>query len=383
MAERKSTEADDVFEFLESLPQTGKADTGEVGEKPKGKNNEDIMEFLDELEKSNLSLSKKGREVEKPKQERATERKEVETVEEPLHDPITSLSKWWSSSGSATVSNLWNKTTEQASSIKTKLAQDQLDLSSKLSAATITDLARNLQKMVAGETDEVLRIHLVHDLVNFTQLQYNVEQKFDQVLSSQVQGGIRIFVDQWGHPHKSASDAQTDATSVRKLNIFNGKIADGEKLAFANLDNAIKLFDTAHEEYMKQQRESQELTDDTNSKNGISDIFISILPIAIPGHNQKAADDIPTTDSVQAGNFSFTIILKDITNGISSITRSQGFPLKWVGWLEGDHTTQQPKQDDEDEIVDPSDWVKEWIEDGLFLSLGVVAQNYVIERMGF
>ncbi|QLL33792.1 hypothetical protein HG536_0F01170 [Torulaspora globosa] len=415
MAERKSTEADDVFEFLESLPQTGRDGTGDKGDKQKSKNNEDIMEFLDELEKSNLSLSKKGRDAEKPKQETAeasketaaterpgaeSKRKEAEAVEEPLHDPITSLSKWWSSSGSATVSSFWNKTTEQASSIKTKLAQDQLDLSSKLSAAAITDLARNLQKMVARETDEVLRIHLVHDLVNFPQLQYNVEQKFDQVLSSQVQGGIRIFVDQWGHPHKSAEDAQSKSTSVRKLNIFNGKIADGEKLAFANLDNAIRLFDTAHEEYMKQQEQSREHTaDDGSSKDGISDIFISILPIAVPGNNQKAGDDIPTTDSVHAGNFSFTIILKDITNGISSITRSQGFPMKWVGWLEGEsnwkpkHAREQPKEedassgaaaeDDEEEIVDPSDWVKEWVEDGLFLSLGVVAQNYVIERMGF
>lgn len=423
MAERKSTEADDVFEFLESLPQTGKA-TGDKGEK-KSKNNEDIMEFLDELEKSNLSLSKKGREAEKPKQETAepsktaaeaskaveeaskeTEEASKETAEaskaaggasretaeersaeaeEPLHDPITSLSKWWASSGSATVSSIWNKTAEQASSIKTKLAQDQLDLSSKLSAAAITDLARNLQKMVAGETDEVLRIHLVHDLVNFAQLQYNVEQKFDQVLSSQVQGGIRIFVDQWGHPHKPARDEESNNTSVRKLNIFNGKIVDGEKLAFANLDNAIKLFDQAHEEYMKQQREAQELTDDTASRDGISDIFISILPIAIPGDNQKSDDSIPTTDAVRAGNFSFTIVLKDITNGISSITRSQGFPMKWVGWLEGERATEQPKRDEsaQDEIIDPSDWVKEWVEDGLYLSLGVVAQNYVIERMGF
>lgn len=420
MAERKSTEADDVLEFLESLPQTGngaagKSNTGDKAGKPKAKNDDDIMDFLDELEKSNLSLNKKGQSDEKQKKETpkpaetpvveetaktVPKEDEKEHTEEPLNDPITSISKWWSSSGSATVSSFWSKTTEQASSIKTKLAQEQLDLSSKLSAAAITDLARNLQKMVAGETDEVLRIHLVHDLINFPKLQYNVEQKFDQVLSSQVQGGIRIFVDQWGHPHKPAAgeeeDVQQKSTSLRKLNIFNGKIADGEKLAFANLENAIKLFDKAHEEYLKQQKESQEQdADETVSKDGISDIFISILPIAIPGKEERSAGDIATTDTVHAGNFSFTIILKDITNDILTITRSQGFPVKWVGWLEGesDWKSKQEKEtaknvaetedEDEEEEVDPSDWVKEWVEDGLFLSLGVVAQNYVIERMGF
>lgn len=420
MAERESTEADDVFEFLESLPKNGDSKATKVSE-GKGKNDDDIMDFLDELEKSNLSLNKKGdnknvekgsqeekaQELEKAPnakatkekatQEKATQEKapeaqaprqkaseetavqgdEKDEADEPLKDPITSISNWWSSSGSATVSSIWNKTTEQASQIKTKLASEQLDLTSKINAQTITELARNLQKIVAGETDEVLRIHLVHDLVNFPSLQYNVEQKFDQVLSSQVQGGIRIFVDQWGHPNKAEKD--DESAGQRRLNLFNGKITDGEKLAFANLDNAIKLFEKAHEEVLKQQKDAQDQKESVGGEANISDIFISILPIGIPQDSKLAKDDIVTTDTRQPGNFSFTVILKDITNDISTITRSQGFPTKWVGWLE--KATEQT--DSEEEVVDPSDWVKEWVEDGLSLSLGVAAQNYVIERMGF
>lgn len=464
MAEHNGNEADDVFEFLESLPQTKNGGTKEpkvnasdssAGKDDKvkikgkgGKNDEDILDFLDELEKSNLSLNKKNqpserhseaakeKELVKSSTERETEKKEGEEEvrksaeltehsesDSPLNDPITSFSNWWSSSGSATVSNIWNKTTEQASQIKTRLANEQLDITSRLNAARITELARNLQKMVAGETDEVLRIHLVHDLINFSSLQYNVEQKFDQVLSSQVQGGIRIFVDQWGNPNKlrDASENLTPAGSQRKLNIFNGKITDGEKLAFANLDNAIKLFDKAHEQYLKQQNELTEKErdgdDEKIGRDRISDIFISILPIAIPSNtNIDSVGDISTTDSVHAGNFSFTIILKDITNDIATITRSQGFPMKWVGWLEGDSewkTKQEKEQeqneqksenlkpreekdeavreeeDDDDEEeeddgeIDPSDWVREWVEDGLNLAFGVAAQNYVIKRMGF
>lgn len=402
MADRKSTDADDVFEFLESLPKNGDPKELKVAE-GKNKNDSDIMDFLDELEKSNLSLNKKGESkqektpvVEKvletaPEVEKAQEKTPQEKVPQeeaheveasnredtPLHDPITSISNWWSSSGSATVSSFWNKTTEQASNIKTKLAQDQLELTSKINAATITELARNLQKIVAGETDEVLRIHLVHDLVNFPHLRYNVEQRFDQVLSSQVQGGIRIFVDQWGHPNKSEIDE--DPAGQRRLNLFNGKITDGEKLAFANLDNAIKLFDKAHQEILKQQKDAQDQEENSSTEANISDVFISILPIGVPQDSKSTKGDIVTTDSRHPGNFSFTVILKDITNDISTITRSQGFPMKWVSWLE--KPTEQT--DSEEEVVDPSDWVKEWVEDGLSLSLGVAAQNYVIERMGF
>lgn len=419
MTDRKSTEADDVFEFLESLPKNGAPKDTKVAE-GKNKNDNDIMDFLDELEKSNLSLNKKGEskqaekapQVEKaqpeekdPKVDKAPQEgqapsetrqdesspkaevagAENENTDAPLHDPITSLSNWWSSSGSATVSSFWNKTAEQASNIKTKLAQDQLDLTSRINAATITELARNLQKIVAGETDEVLRIHLVHDLVNFPGLQYDVEQKFDQVLSSQVQGGIRIFVDQWGHPNKSENDE--DPAGQRRLNLFHGKITDGDKLAFANLDNAIKLFDKAHQEVLKQQKDAQEQEESVGTEANISDIFVSILPIGVPQDSKGSKGDIVTTDSRHPGNFSFTVILKDITNDISTITRSQGFPMKWVGWLEKDSepkpSTEQTDTEEDVDVVDPSDWVKEWVEEGLSLSLGVAAQNYVIERMGY
>lgn len=445
----EKTNEEDVFEFLESLPEAKGADKG--GNVKSGKQgNEDIMDFLDELEKSNLSVSKEGantkkspsvqsKEVEGVEQEKeAKQTKEsnetainhepaapspqlnqtidrsegekgndgtpVESREEtPLNDPITSISNWWTSSGSATVSNIWSRTTEQASQIKTRLAQEQLDLTSRLNSKAITELAKNLQKIVVGETEEVLRIHLVHDLVNFPFLQGIVDQKFNEVFSSQVQGGIRVFSDQWGHPHKNESDVQSYFSSQQpKLNIFSGKITDGEKLAFANLDNAIKLFQKAHEEYMRQKEESfrsagqeHDNQEEDDQEDRISDIFISILPVAIPT-KQDDTGEIVTIDPHQPGNFSFTIVFKDITNDISTITRSQGFPLRWVGWLEGDSEwkTKLKKEQEEkaqeersleedEEDVDPSEWVRDWVEDGLNVAFGVVAQNYVIERMGF
>lgn len=475
----KSKEAEEVFEFLDSLPQgaEGKGKSGgdaaegaAKGQAKAGGKDDDIMDFLDELEKEGGSKSAKkeagvsSKPVEEPVivpetakpaveqpveasakeavQEPETEKKQVEESTEdsgalgkeetPLGDPITSISNWWSSSGSNTVSSLWSKTTEQANQIKNRIAQEQQQLPQlgqlpqlplSINSATISDLAKSLQKIVVGETAEVMRIHLVHDLVNYSYLQYHVEQRFDQVLSDQVQGGVRIFVDEWGKPGAASSETDTVVLNAddignngnisvvknpsrpqRHLNVFTGKLSDGEKLAFANLDNAIKLFNKAHDEVLRQQKESANsgtaTGDSDEDQTNISDIFISILPVAIPA--SKTSDntdgDMTVTDAAQQGNFSFTIVLKDITNGISSITRSQGFPSKWIDWLEGAPAQSKTEkveekdeakkedgddEDDEEEEVDPSEWVQDWIEDGISLVFGIVAQNYVIERMGF
>lgn len=437
---RKSTEADEVFEFLDSLPEDKKGAEGKSKAKGAGKKDEeDVFEFLEELEKSKMDLgAKKGKKVaetkkldpqesndgkaksetkqEAPAVKKDTEEKseeasnaKVEANEETSKqgtnpDPIASISSWWSSAGSATVSSLWSKTTEHASQIKNRIQQEQLDITSKLNTQTITDLARNIQKIVVGETDEVLRIHLVHDLVKFPSLQYHIENRFDQVMSSQVEGGIRIFVDEWGRPNRSNSIStvvdpekreheEKDAIEPKiKQNLFSGKVSDGEKLAFANIDNSIKLFNKAHDEYIRQQKEaegeSEEGTSAEKSENRISDIFVSILPVAIPDKNDSTKEDMIVTDPHHAGNFSFTVVLKDISNDITAITRSQAFPTSWVEWLEGETKKNKESkkgddnEDEEDDIVDPGEWVKDWIEDGLSLSLGILAQTYVIKRMG-
>ncbi|SCV13315.1 related to Maintenance of telomere capping protein 1 [Nakaseomyces glabratus] len=411
---RKSTEADEVFEFLDSLPEDKKGAEGKSKAKGAGKKDEeDVFEFLEELEKSKMDLgAKKGKKVAetkkldpqesndaKPNRKRNKRRQreeasnaKVEANEETSKqgtnpDPIASISSWWSSAGSATVSSLWSKTTEHASQIKNRIQQEQLDITSKLNTQTITDLARNIQKIVVGETDEVLRIHLVHDLVKFPSLQYHIENRFDQVMSSQVEGGIRIFVDEWGRPNRSNSIStvvdpekreheEKDAIEPKiKLNLFSGKVSDGEKLAFANIDNSIKLFNKAHDEYIRQQKEaegeSEEGTSAEKSENRISDIFVSILPVAIPDKNDSTKEDMIVTDPHHAGNFSFTVLSQQA-----------------VEWLEGETKKNKESkkgddnEDEEDDIVDPGEWVKDWIEDGLSLSLGILAQTYVIKRMG-
>ncbi|SCU87706.1 LADA_0E05666g1_1 [Lachancea dasiensis] len=444
MSGRNSTDADDVLEFLDSLPERNKGNSkdAKTDASNDSKNDTGILDFLDELEQSNLSLKKerKGKKQEPvgtPKESsdrevpsaenttkvtsddganqaeasavptpegRPSTQEEVGEESEPVNDPITSFSNWWSSSGSATVNSFLSKTAEQATQIKDRLAHEQqgiasklqtTSLASKLNSATISTLAKNLSRIVVGETDEVLRVHLVHDLVNYPLLSYHVEQQFDSVLRSQVQGGVRIFVDEWDRPTEEDDAAQD---GKRHLNMFTGKLADGEKLAFANLTNAVKLFTKAKEELAKQRSEIKEAEEAATADQNISDVFISILPIAIP--EKSKGPEIFSTDATHPGNFAFTIVLKDISNDFTSITRSQGFPQRWAEWLEGTselrnrQTAIKERESKKDaserteateaaEEIDASEWVKEWVEDGLSLAFGVVAQNYVIDRMGF
>ncbi|CUS24632.1 LAQU0S18e00716g1_1 [Lachancea quebecensis] len=462
MSGRNSTEADDVLEFLESLPESSKTsgDSGAKNSDKEPKKDTEILDFLDELEQSNLSLKKDkktGQALEKgqgseaePTVQASSAPEEPAVMEKPAaaeesvvavepvaaedtavsetsqpkdaapsvsqadaeatqdelettSDPITSFSNWWSSSGSATVNSFFSKTAEQATHLKDRLAQEQhgiasklqnTSLGSKINTATLSTLAKNLSRIVVGDTDEVLRIHLVHDLINYPLLSYHVEQQFDNVLSSQVQSGVRIFVDEWDHPIEGNGRVQD---GKRHLNMFTGKVSDGEKLAFANLNNAIKLFTEAKDELAKQRFETGS-AEENEKELTISDVFISILPISVP--EKHKSPEIATTDSSHPGNFAFTIVLKDVSNDFTSITRSQGFPQRWADWLEGTSelkskqdaiqdreskrdTAERADSADDSEGIDPSDWVKEWVEDGLSLAFGVVAQNYVIDRMGF
>lgn len=410
-----STDADDVLEFLDSLPAAKGKEKA-----TSGNHDEDIMEFLDELENSNLDIKRKPSnnaavasekkvktkkttsrsekkapkesaksdlkeaegetalakeaeekvhepsETKKEGQEKEEAKKHTET-EEVLSDPISSISNWWSSSGSATVSNLWSKTTEQANQLKEKIATQEgnlhiNDLGAKLTSiqgsSVISGLTSQLTKMVIGETEEVIRIHLVHDLHNLDEesIRYQIEDQFEKLLAQQVQGGIRIFADEWDH-------GKSDDNKVN-LNIFEGKPIDGEKLCLANLENAIKTWENAKKDASRS----------NNSASKISDLFVSILACEITGKNDDTSLII---DAARQGNFHFIVILKDISNDILLIVRSQGYPSKWAKWLESGSLS----NDSFNENIDPSDWVRPWVSEGLDLTFGIIAQQYVINRM--
>lgn len=423
---KKSSEAEDVLEFLASLPESDQSKLKDLKDK-KAKNgnadDSDILDFLDELE-ANDQKKKKTKDIKseekkdnnqqepKKKEEKSEEKPEEETKEQTevskdtdnnnddelpeLNDPITSLSNWWSSSGSATVNSFWSNATQQANNFAQKATEEaskfakdnNLDESfKKLQNLQIDEetrkkilsnneeinlpdpsrafgfLTKNLTNVLNSivQTDEILKIQLIHDLENFNNLDQLLTKNFRKVIK-QVQGGIKIELNK---------NSTLRNHNKRNLNLFNGKLIDGEKLAFANLENSINSF------------KQEEIEDEVRS----SKLFISILPIHISSTSGNK-DDIVPIDNQSNGSFSFTIILKDITHDITIITRSQAFPIKWAHWLDGSVNTDdsdQDKNDDEnqDEDVDPSEWVKDWIDDGLSLTFGVLAQTYVVKRMGY
>lgn len=406
---KKSSEAEDVLEFLASLPESDQTKLKDLKNKrdKNGGDDSDILEFLDELEandkKPKITKKVKEEKVEEPVEpvEKSVETNTTNTELEEVNDPITSISNWWSSSGSATVNSFWNNATQQANSLAQKASEvgkeykidetfknlqnlqideetkKKFNLNSNDNELNLPDpsrafgfLTKNLTNVLNSivQTDEILKIQLIHDLENFNNLDSLILKNFKKVIK-QVQGGIKIELEKGSTLRNH---------NKRNLNLFNGKLIDGEKLAFANLDNSINSF-----------KESKDDEEQVRSSN----LFISILPIHIVNNNNKSSsteddDDLIPIDNQSNGSFSFTLILKDITHDITIITRSQAFPIKWAHWLDGsvntdDNEEEQEKQEEQDEDVDPAEWVKDWIDDGLSLTFGILAQTYVVKRMGY
>jgi hypothetical protein len=144
-----------------------------------------------------------------------------------------------------------------------------------------------------------------------------------------------------------------------------------------------------------------------------SDIFLSVQAIGTEADKTlfartASAEKEKESTSVQEHDdadelICFAIFLLDPVHEIEFSAISQSVPAKWARWLDapgpltprsGEEEQQQGEQfdtaalpDDIREIVesggvDPREWVAEWIEEVLNLSVGVVAQRYVARRMG-
>lgn len=409
---KKSTEAEDVLEFLNSLPEDKNGGT-------KSSNDEEILNFLAEIdekkgktgeeakkeaktkevknetnkETKNETKTKETEKIDKTEKTEKTEKtdktdktetetkaesKGSEAAPEPeVLDPITSFSNWWSSSGSAAVNSIWSKTAEQATQLKQKAA-DEATRIAKENNISIEEAQKRLKNLTQIEkettkgainlftqvfnsiikTDEILLIKLNHDLEKFDNLHDLILKNFNKVLD-QVEGDIKIQIH-----NESISKNQQNL----KLNLFNGKLIDGDKLIRENIENLIK----------SDASESKEATqEDQDDKQSI--IYLSILPINPVNHSES-----PLIDNNAANSFNFTILLRDTTHNIEIMTRSQSFPLQWAKWIENSKETgEEEAQADQDDEVNPAEWVKSWIDDGLSLSFGLIAQQYVVKRMGY
>lgn len=398
---KKSTEAEDVLEFLNSLPENKDKSSAFKAKSNKKDGKEDVLDFLDELEKSDLRKKEKKNEKKQEKEETPEVKEEVnevkETVkeekekekekekeeeEEEFIDPIASISNWWSSSGSNAVNSLWNnaksiqqKATEEASKLTeaTKKFQEE-NLDNEKFKSSLNFISKNFESILNNlndEYDEFLKIYLIHDLINFDSLLNQlIQANFKKVLK-QVQGDIFIEIIKQNTLNEKVQRRYSigNHDTVRQLNLFQGSIQDGDKLNWANLNSSIKSFEELNK--------SSEIEKNLN----ISNIFISILPVETVSKAQS--EEFISIDSNSSNTFKFRIILKDINHKISLISETQSFPIQWAKWMQYDKSDGKDEEKLQDEDIDPSEWVSTWVDQGLNLTIGTLAQEYVIKRMGF
>lgn len=249
---------------------------------------------------------------------------------------------------------------------------------------------------------------------------------------SQVEGGD-LLVIQRGHENtaRRSSDAfyrgsassagwrdgpwwrQVD--SPRELGAVRG-IVEGTKLCRVSAESYAHDFFVASGGVAEAQRRALEPVSEENPVR-TSDIFLAVQPIAVDADPalfagsaaEKEAEEEEEEDSPVADNSAadpqvcFAVYVLDPVHDIVYSTVSQRIPAKWIRWLDAPAPVLTPASSGGDESpaglelanvpdeireivegggVDPREWVVEWVEEALTLSVGVLAQRYVARRMG-
>ncbi|KAA8911862.1 maintenance of telomere capping protein 1 [Sphaerosporella brunnea] len=249
---------------------------------------------------------------------------------------------------------------------------------------TFTNLLNHLAPPISSH--EQLRIHITHDLQNYPFVDTVVFGVFDRVMQ-QVEGGDLLVVQRGGgsQPRSSLDSGPFGggpwwkAMEKRDLNATSG-LQEGVKLARA----AAESYASEHAKSAATQASS------TANPTRKSDIFLAIQP-TIHNANDLIASIAGESSADDEKVVSFAIHLHDPEHNISYSTLSQALPLQWLEWL--DAAAPEGTQPGEWALpvaireiieaggVDPREWVVEWVEEAMGLSVGVVAQKYVAKRM--
>lgn len=199
-----------------------------------------------------------------------------------------------------------------------------------------------------------------------------------------------------------------DTDAPRDLGLVKG-LTEGTKLCRANAEAYSHDYFLAHDGIEAARRRAVEPVSESNPVRS-SDIFLSVQAIAVDGSNnglfaqssakEKEKEDSPVQDEEESDEqVCFAIYMLDPVHEIQYATVSQTIPAKWVRWLDApaltpgsadegaganwaDRVPEEIREIVESGGVDPREWVAEWIEEALSLSVGVVAQRYVARRMG-
>ncbi|KAL0475585.1 maintenance of telomere capping protein 1 [Neurospora intermedia] len=272
---------------------------------------------------------------------------------------------------------------------------------------------------------ERLLIHITHDLVGYPSLDPLIHGVFSRVMS-QVEGGD-LLVIQRGQESTARNSSEKPSffggsSTVgwrdgpwwrqveipRDLGVING-LVEGTKLCRANAEGYANDYFAAHGGIEAARQRAMEPARESNPVR-TSDIFLSVQAIGVKedkalfagssaSEKEKESSDVLDEDKTD-DLVCFAVYLFDPIHDIQYSAVSQSIPAKWIRWLDAAAAPLTPGSADEgqefdfervpEEIreivesggVDPREWVAEWVEEALNLSVGIIAQRYVARRMG-
>lgn len=284
---------------------------------------------------------------------------------------------------------------------------------------TFTNLLEHIAPPISAH--ERLQIHTTHDILNYPGLDPLIYQVFSRTMA-QVEGGD-LMVIQRGTEQKSRGRSGSDVQGYRGGVLGGGSgwndgpwwreegatrslgtvpgLKEGTRLARVSAESYAKEFFDSRGGVEEAAKRATESLSDSNPVRS-SDIFLAIQAVSYPDDDGLFADDgrsekdASTTDSGVAEPKSeaeesivFAIYLYDPLHSLSFSALSQPFPQKWAAWIDAspESVSEAGLPESIQEIIaagglDPREWVAEWMEEILSLSVGVVAQRYVARRMG-
>ena len=278
---------------------------------------------------------------------------------------------------------------------------------------TFTDILHTLAPPISSH--ERLLIHITHDLVGYPSLDPLVHGVFSRVMA-QVEGGDLLVIQRGQEATAAQSSAgwrdgpwwrQSD--TPRDLGFVKG-LVEGTKLCRASAEGYSTDYFSAHGGIEGARQRSTEPLSESNPVRS-SDLFLSVQAIVIDGDKtlfagtsatEKEKETSPVQEDEHADELvCFAVFILDPVHDIQYSTISQTVPAKWIRWMDAAVSPLTPASGTEEAFdlefervpeeireivenggVDPREWVAEWVEEVLGLSIGVVAQRYVARRMG-
>ncbi|KAK0630297.1 maintenance of telomere capping protein 1 [Bombardia bombarda] len=294
---------------------------------------------------------------------------------------------------------------------------------------TFTNILHTLAPPISSH--ERLLIHIAHDLVGYPSLDPLIHAVFSRVMA-QVEGGDLLVIQRGqesgpsggpsssGQPFFSGGVGQSTAgwhdgpwwrqsDIPRDLGLVGG-LVEGTKLCRASAEGYATDYLSHHGGIdFARQRAIEPLSESNPVRS--SDLFLSVQAIAVPAdkglfagssasEKEKEMSPVLEDDSRADVLVCFAVFILDPVHEIQYSAVSQSIPAKWIHWLDAAALPLTPASGEDggevefervpEEIrdileaggVDPREWVAEWVEEVLSLSVGVVAQSYVARRMG-